>query len=47
MDLAEHIRSFTEYLRQLDPKTLTDEERLALTTLYRQLLLLEGERPPG
>jgi hypothetical protein len=46
MDLTAHIQAFTEYLRQLDRSSLTDEERQALRAMYRQLLILEGERPP-
>jgi len=45
MDLTEHIRAFTEYLRQLDEKSLTEEEREALKGLYVQLVLLAGGNP--
>ena len=46
-DLTTHIQAFTDYLRQLDPSSLTDQERQALKALYLQLLALSAGQQFG
>ena len=40
IDLATQIRSFENYLRQLDPKTLSTDEKAALKALFDELVEL-------